>query len=758
MAGGVSELLRLEAVRLVRGDRAVLQDVSLSLRGGEKVGLVGANGAGKSTLLALASGRLAPTDGRVWRSPGARVAELERTTPPGTVWSVAASGLDYVRGLEAGLRDAETRLDETNLAAYAELTAMFDLAGGYEAESVLKGYLSRLGFADADYGRDVRTLSSGQRARLALARTLAGRADLLLLDEPSTFLDLPTKSWLAETLSAYPGALLLASHDRALLDAVTKRTLSLEGGTVTSYRGPYSRFREGAGHVLNRQRREAARAAHERRSLGERARRQPTAAARKNLERRLARLGPVQTVARPPAAAPLELGAARPKRGDDTVLEARHLTLTRGDAPLFRDVSLRVHRGDKLALVGPNGGGKTSLLGLLAGEEASDDLEASVRLGRGVKLAVYDAYSRGLADGVPIGEQLMGRVSEPRARSLLALVGLEAAFGRPPESLSSGERARAGIALLTVSDADLLLLDEPSEYLDVGMTERLETALQDTEAAALLVSHDAALVGNVATRVLGLANGELREYRGGLAGFYAGTLRLEQGVDLDDLGGPAAARAAADAPDREADLEAELAALEDETLRTEELLADPTRLSERDRERLGRRLRDLTDGRSERYNARFPPPAPRYRVKEAGVVLSTNGDGSPVVMASSTGFEVLLYLDESTHVGHLRLRLLEGAPPRCPLPWAARALVRGGARLAFEVFGARAVQTQSEVDLADAGFDAAGAGWWVQDRERYAVREGLVRPRVARSARKRRLRHPQGWERWAARRSRHRGG
>ncbi len=745
--------MRLEAVRLERGERAVLQNVSFSLRSGEKVGLVGANGAGKSSLLALAAGQLRPSDGQVWRSPGVRVGGIGPLISAGTVWAVAEAGLEVVRGLESALRDAETRLDETNLTEYAELTALFEAAGGYGAEAVLKVYLSRLGFTDADYERDVRTLSGGQQARLGLARALSSRADLLLLDEPSTFLDLPTKNWLAETLAAYPGALLLASHDRALLDAVTKRTLNLEQGTVTSYRGGYSRFREQSGHAHERQRREAARAAHEGRSLAERARRQPTTAARKNLERRLARLGPVQTVARPAVVAPLELGTVRAKRGDNTVLEARHLTLDLDGKTLFNDVSLRVSKGDKLALVGPNGSGKTSLLRLLAGELEADDPEASVRLGRGVRVAVFDQHSRGLADGVPVGEQLTASVSEPRAQSLLALVGLTGAFDRLPESLSSGERARAGIALLSTSAADLLLLDEPSEYLDVSMIGRLETALQDTEAAVVLVSHDAALIDNVASRIVGLADGELREYRGGLAGFYAGTLRLEPDLDLGDLGGLVAARTEKDAPD----LEAELVALEDETLRTEELLADPTRLSERDRERLERRLHDLTNLRSERYDARLPPPAQRYEVKESGIVLSTSGgdtsNDTPIVVTSSPGFEVLLYIDDSTRVGHLRLRLPDDAPPRCPLPWVTRALIRGGARLAFEVFGVRAVQTQSEVDLSSAGFGDAGAGWWVQDGERYAVREGFVRPQAAPTApKKRRLHHPQGWERWAAQR------
>jgi ATP-binding cassette subfamily F protein 3 len=300
---------------------------------------------------------------------------------------------------------------------------------------------------------------------------------------------------------------------------------------VTSYRGPYSRYRAQTAHAAARDLRQANRAAHEKRALAARIQAQPTLSTRRSLGRRLARLPDAPQVA---TTRETSLTLAAPSvRPNSLLLDARHLSLTRGDRPLLRDASLRVCAGDKLALVGPNGGGKTSLLNLLTGELESDHPEASVRLSRGVRLAAYGQHSRGLEDGVSVGEQLSRGVSEPRARSLLALVGLEGAFDRPPESLSGGERARAGVARLLASEANLLLLDEPSEHLDVEMVEKLQTALQDTDAAMILVSHDAALVSAVATRVLGLDGGELREYRGGLAGYYAGTLRLEP--DLPNL-------------------------------------------------------------------------------------------------------------------------------------------------------------------------------------------------------------------------------
>ncbi len=743
----MSELVRATDVFLTRGAQEVLRGVSFALSSGEKVGLVGRNGAGKTTLLSLIAGARAPTDGQVLRAPGVRLGVLEQTARwRGTLWEVAAGGLGYVRGLEAALRDAETRLDgEAQLQAYGELTTRFEEAGGYDAEATLRTYLNRLGFSDADDDRDVTALSGGERARLGLARVLAERADLLLLDEPGSYLDLPTKRWLAETLARAPGTLLLASHDRALLDAVCTRTLHLEDGRVTSYRGGYSRYRAQASHVLARGLRQANRAAHEKRTLEARIRTQPTLSTRRSLERRLSRLpdaSPVTTTKK----TSLTLSAA-PAKPNSTLLHARHLSLTRGERPLLQDASLRVYAGDKLAVVGPNGGGKTSLLGLLAGVLESDHPHASVRLGRGVRMAVFGQHDRGLEDGVSVGEQLSWSVSEPRARSLLALVGLAEAFERPPETLSGGERARAGVARLIASEANLLLLDEPSEQLDTETVEKLQTALQDTDAAVVLVSHDAALVDAVATRVLGLDGGVLKEYRGGLAGYYAGTLRLEP--DLPEVSGR-------DESVFVTDPEAELAALEDETAATETLLADPLRLSERDRGRLERRLRDLVHLRSERYDARLPPPLPRYRVMEAGVALTTDGDGQPVVFSSSAG-QVFLYLDPATHFGHL---LLPSPEDRCTLPWAEGALLHGAARLAFEVFGARALQLQREgagselegIGFEAAGFEAAGEGWWVYDRVRYARREGLLRPEKPRTKR-RRLRYPE-WGSWAARRKR----
>jgi ATPase subunit of ABC transporter with duplicated ATPase domains len=739
----------------------LLRGVDLSLRAGEKVGLVGRNGAGKSTLFRLLMGRLSPEEGRVVRAPGVRITYMPQGGGAlrGTVWEVAARALAHVRELETALREEEVRLSrgEDRLETYGALLEAFERAGGYTAEAALRSSLAQVGFSAADEARDAATLSGGERVRLALACTLAERPELLLLDEPTLYLDLPTRRWLGEALQQHPAALLLASHDRALLDATTTHTLHLHAGQLTRYRGPYSRFRAQSEHASLRAAREARRRARERALLAEQVRAQPTAQRRKALEGRLARLGTTTAAPASPHQAATPHFRTTSPRTQGPLVRAQHLCAERGGQPLLRDVQLSLYPGDKLAVVGANGSGKSTLLRLLAGEESSTHPEGGVWYAQGTRLALFDQQTRGLEDGLPLGDHLLRVVSEPRARSLLALTGLSSAWEATPETLSGGERARAGLALLMASEANLLLLDEPSEHLDIDMTERLEAALRDTEAAVVMVTHDAALVEGVAERVVSLEGGELKEYRGGLEGFFAGTLKLEP--DLPALGGDAGLEAAEDP-------EAVLEQLEDEAIALEEQLADPTRLTERERERLQQRLQEVTHRRAERYDARLPPPGPAYRVVRKGVAVWTDGLGSPLVLASDPG--LLINLFREGIVGHLAFTPTED---RCVLPWARSAALQAAVQLAFEHLELRVLQlhTAEAGEFADgsateasatdatgwttdpraAGFQPAGEGWWLLDRARYERLSGYLRgappttPNGARSGRRgRRKRRP----------------
>ena len=518
------ELLRADNLNFRYGAADTLRGVSLGLQTGQKLGLVGPNGAGKSTLLRLLAGELKPEEGRVLRAPGLRVGVLRRFRPGRTLWEASESALEHVRSLERALREEEARLGagEDRLTAYGELVEAFEAAGGYRAEEGLRASLAALGFGEARYDQEVSTLSGGEGARLALAVLLAEGADVLLLDEPSNGLDLTMRRALTQRLTKTKSAFILASHDRALLDAVCTHTAWLEQNRLTLHRGGYSSALEQRGQMLrsqekkNRERdKELARLSQTRARMA--GWNTPAAArGRKAVERRVA--GLEGELGLSPSSKPAEL-RLKTERTRGTLLAAEHLSKTYGEQAVVKDASLRVHAGDKLALVGPNGSGKSTLLELLTGELESDNPKSRLDWGRDTRVAVFDQQSRGLSDDLDLLAGLTRYVSEGRARGLLSLVGFRGEdVGKVPAELSEGQRARAGLALLMAVEANLLILDEPGEGLDIAMIGLLEEALADTKAAFVLVSHDEALVEGVAERVLTLDGGILKEFRGGLAG------------------------------------------------------------------------------------------------------------------------------------------------------------------------------------------------------------------------------------------------
>ncbi len=720
------ELLRAD-ITFRRDGRELLRDVSLTLRPAQRLGLVGRNGAGKSTLLSLLAGDLSPSEGRVRKSPGVRLflgRKSEEYAPRGapktnmTVWEAGLRALAHVRDLEAALRGAEKRLStskdiEHDLARYAELTERFEAAGGYAAEGMLERTLATFGFGPLDYATPAAALSGGERARLELALAFTAQPDVLLLDEPSSHLDLVTRPKLAEQMKRYPGALLFASHDRALLNAVCTHVLHLEAGTLTRYKGNYSSFRQTQGFALRTAQKRAKERGKEVAALSTSAERlkgwgTPTAARqRRSALKRLERLQDRAVAPRP--STPKELPTASQK-AKGTLLSALHLSKRYGERTLIGDVSLRVEAGDKVALVGANGAGKSTLLELLTGELESDHAEAALHFGRHTKVAVFDQETRGLAADAPLLAQLTRYVSEPRARMLLALVALADAADKMTSELSEGQKARAGIALILASEANLLILDEPTEHLDIEMIGRLQGALQGTDAAFVLVSHDAALV-EVATRVLSLEAGELKEYRGGLKGYFRGTLRLEPDLPALD-----------DAPVGKESLEDELERLELSRLELEEARLTSYHLSERERVRLERRYADLLDDLFALYETRHFVPAPLYRKREGVVYVEVEAGETGYLFSSNVGLGVRLLVDGS--LGHLSLIHPDG---RCVLPWARDAALRTVVRIALEHLALHALQIQSEDDLSAAGLAEAGGDWWVLSRRRYEVAQGYVR-------------------------------
>lgn len=715
----MEEAIRLEGARVVRNGRPVVEAVDWTVRPGERWALYGPNGSGKSSLLALLEGSLQLDEGRAWRAPGLRWGVLrQRPSLPlaGTLADAMHRGLGEVRQLEAALRAEERRMaaGERDLDRYGRLHDAFEAAGGYRAERRLHRELSTL-LPDREADTPLAALSSGEVQRLALALTLAPRPDVLLLDEPSNRLDLEGRRWLARRLVRSSAAVVVASHDRALLSRISTHSAEARQGRLRLAALPFDRDREQRG-VAQRSRQRRVREA------GKEAQRLDAAAGRLATWGTPAARGQRRTVERRRDALaaelregmeaedpqPSRLPAVGAAEHAGPVLWAQGLVAP----PAIVEASLRLEAGEKIALLGPNGSGKSTLLRLLAREMPSADPRGSVTERTGTKLWFLDAARRGLSQE-PLLAQLERWVSAQRAHQLLALVGLGPSRKRErPSSLSGGERARASLALLIARDPSLVLLDEPEIDLDLPMLELLEQALADGPAAVVMATHDERLARAVADGAWSLQEGRLVAHRGGVDGYLDDRRRVEATLGT-------AVPADADARSRQRSLAEPresgdaLRAAEEETQRLEEALMDPRALSQRERERAHGRIRVLTELRMLGYEQDQPPPAPRFSALEPPVRLDADDEGETLTVQGD--LPALPRLKRVGTVAHLIVPEPDGA---CWLPWARRALLLGAVRLAFEAWNPVAVQTPAlaEEELA-APWERWDREWWVLTRD-----------------------------------------
>ena len=507
------------------GDNTIFEDLSLTLSGDRRVGLVGPNGAGKTTLLRLLAGVDAPERGAVALGPGDRIGYLPQE-PPGaelTIDRLLGAALGEVWRLHGELERLESRLDDpAALARYGEAQERFGALGGWALQAQLDGARAALGIAHVPLDAPLGSLSGGEAARALLAGVLLARPTILLLDEPTNHLDLDGLDWLEEFLTGFPGAVLVVSHDRRFLDTTVSQILELDVEGLTLYEGGYTRLprREGAPACAARARlrgpAEAAAAArgrhhgHARLRQADRehgraasARTSSSATPRRWRRRRSRASGGCRRSSTPRATS--RSRATRPALkieldgGGGGRLVAALRGVTAGwDDPLLRDVDLTVHGRDRIAITGPNGAGKTTLLALLQGELAP----MAGAIDRPVRAAVLPQGAGALPPEVPAVAFVRShaQVSEGEARRLLGHFGLEGdAALRPLGRLSPGERARTAIAAMVAAKAELLLLDEPTNHLDFASLEVLEAALRDYPGAIVAVSHDRAFLEAIGT-------------------------------------------------------------------------------------------------------------------------------------------------------------------------------------------------------------------------------------------------------------------
>ncbi len=529
-------LLRLANLSLAFGHRALLDRVSLEVRAGERVCLVGRNGEGKSSLLRIIGGEISADDGELWLRPGMRVAYLAQEATldsQQSVFAVVAGGLPGLGQMITDYHEAVAALehthDEASLTRLSELQHVLEAAGGWELEQRVERVLSRLQL-DGDAG--FHTLSGGWRRRAMLARALVLEPDVLLLDEPTNHLDIEAITWLEEFMLGYPGALLFISHDRAFVRRLATRIIELDRGQLSSWPGGYDDYLRRKVEQLEV---EARHNALFDKKLGQEEAwiRQGIKARRTRNEGRVRALKDLREQHRQRrergGKADLQLDGG--EQSGKLVFEAEHVSLNFGEQVIIRDLSTTILRGDRVGIIGPNGAGKSTLIRVLLGELQPDS--GMVKRGTRQQVAYFDQQREQLDPQATV----MDSVGEGSPRVVINgrdrhVAGYLRDFLFPPErlqspvsTLSGGERNRLLLARLFARPANLLVMDEPTNDLDVETLELLEELLLEYPGTLLLVSHDRAFLDNVVTSSLVFeGDGVIGDYVGG----YSDWLRQRQ--------------------------------------------------------------------------------------------------------------------------------------------------------------------------------------------------------------------------------------
>ncbi len=508
----------------------VLRGVSVALEPGEKVALIGRNGVGKTTLLRVLAGLDAPDSGTRAVSSGAVVGYLPQDPTVDelrTLWEEAAvpfAGLatteHRLAELEALLSAPEVHGDEARLSAaleeYGRLRERFETQGGFRYESQVRQTLLGLEFRPEQFQQRLASMSGGQRSRAALARLLLSAPDLLLLDEPTNHLDLAGQEWLEAFLRQYAGAILIVSHDRFLLDAVTTRTLDLDEGRVEEYRGNYSYYVVERAARRARQEEAFQRQQEEIENLKAYIRRYHAGQKSRQAKSREKRLARIQPIAAPRTHRSAAFHLETPRRNPRVVLRLENISKQFGPLKVLHGVTFEVHRGEKIGLIGPNGAGKTTLLRIIAGAEPPTS--GHVAPAPGMRVGYFAQHSEETLDleRTVLDEVLGARsVTPAQVRSLLGrfLFSGDDVY-KKIKQVSGGERRRIALAKLVLDRPDVLLLDEPTTHLDLTTLEAFEDALRVFPGAMLFVSHDRYFLDRLADRLLLMGDGAVQSVSG----------------------------------------------------------------------------------------------------------------------------------------------------------------------------------------------------------------------------------------------------
>ena len=512
------------------GEKVILQNASFHIEEREKAALIGNNGAGKTTLLRIIMNELPADEGQTVLMKDKKIgylAQYQDIRGHRTIYEELLTTKQYIidmetrmRSIEAEMNQAEGEALERLMNTYTRLTHEFELENGYAYKSELTGVLKGLGFTEEDFDKQVATLSGGQKTRVALGKLLISRPDILLLDEPTNHLDMESISWLETYLLNYPGAVFIVSHDRYFLDKVVTKVIEIEAGQVQMFSGNYSAYAVKKAQLrdaqyrawLNQQRdikhQEAVitklKSFNREKSI-------------RRAESREKMLNKIQRIDKPMEIQNQMRLTLEPRivSGND-VLTVENLSKSFPGQELFHDISFQIKRGERVALIGNNGTGKTTMLKILNDLLPAD--EGSFSLGAKVQIGYYDQEHHVLHQEKTIFQEIADTyptLTETEIRNMLAafLFTGDDVF-KEISSLSGGERGRVSLAKLMLSEANFLILDEPTNHLDIASKEILEEALNSYTGTVFYVSHDRYFINQTATRILELTNLAVVNYIG----------------------------------------------------------------------------------------------------------------------------------------------------------------------------------------------------------------------------------------------------
>ena len=504
----------------------LLENVCFSLSEGDRVGLIGANGEGKTTLIRLILGELDIENGALFKKNGIRIGYLAQNGGYDSVNTVFEEMreifLPDIQAIET-LREIERKISQTqeNSAEYRALSAKYETLNNriaardsYHYEIRIRTVLNGMGFENV-YEQPISTMSGGEKTRLKLCRLLLEDPELLILDEPTNHLDMKTLFWLEEYLSAFKGAILTVSHDRYFLDKLVSQIYEIENKKLCVFKGNYTKYKtlkaEKTAHLLKEYEKQQEQRAHMQEYVDRNLVRASTTKMAQSRRNALEKMELIEKPSLPPP--PPRFAFMYTEKSYENVLDVTDLKLTAGEKTLLEKASFSITRGEKCAVVGDNGTGKSTLI-----KEIVKNKNAAIRLGRFVKIACYDQENANLSPENSVLEELWGRHvtwDQTRVRNILAQAGLPAEdMDKKVRMLSGGERAKLALAVFECENGNTLVLDEPTNHLDLPARESLESALKEFDGTVLFVSHDRYFIKALANKILELENQSATLFKG----------------------------------------------------------------------------------------------------------------------------------------------------------------------------------------------------------------------------------------------------